>query len=257
MREPGAWWARLPERRSVFAAVVSALAGLHMLTVTLAAVPTNSVSDALDGQLDYLTPFFGQNWRLFAPNPVDEDRNLLVQGAYVDGEGKLRVTPWIDWTTVELDVIEHRLVGGRAGYITTKFYGAVDEEFQELETPEQKTLSERSSPLAPPSWRTLRDSLARVGPDDDDLADYLRYDHAAARLATAVVDARWPSRDVTAVRYALREHGVVPYDARHGSAAERQAARPAPTMRVSGWRVPSNGPEAERDEIARFDRRHG
>lgn len=256
MREPLALRARLPERRSVFAVVVSALAGLHMLAVTLAAVPTNSVSVAFDAQLDYLTPYFGQNWRLFAPNPIDEDRSLLVQGAYVDGEGKLRATPWIDWTTVELDVIEHRLVGGRAGYITTKFYGALDEEFRELETPEQKTVSERSSPHAPPSWSTLRDSLARVGPDDDDLADYLRYDRAATRLATAVVDARWPSHDVTAVRYALREHGVVPYDARHGSAAERQAVRPAPTMRVSGWRAPTHGPDAERDGIARFDRRH-
>ena len=120
------------ETRSVFAAVASLFVGLHMLAVTLASLPTNPVKDAFDSQLDYLTPFFERNWRLFAPNPIDEDMSLLVQGAYVDGDGNLRTTPWVNWTRVEQDVIEHRLIGGRAGYITTKFYGGLDDEFQEI-----------------------------------------------------------------------------------------------------------------------------
>ena len=244
------------ESRSAFAAVASTLVGLHMLAVTLAAVPPNPVSNAVDAQLDYLTPFFGQSWRLFAPDPIDEDMSLLVQGAYVDGDGNLRATPWVNWTRVEQDVIEHRLIGGRAGYITTKFYPRLDDEFQELESPEQKAISARTSPLAPPSWDELRDYLARIGPDEDDLADYLRYDQAAIRLATDVVNARWPSRDVTAVRYALREQGVVPYDARHGTKAERQEARPPATVRIGGWRTPSYGTKAEGRGVADFDRRH-
>jgi integrase len=166
------------------------------------------------------------------------------------------MTPWVSWTKVEQDVIEHRLVGGRAGYITTKFYGPLDEEFRELESDEQKTLSARTSPLSPPSWIALRDYLARIGPDEDDLADYLRFDRAATRLATSVVAAR-TSHKLTAVRYALREHGVTPYDARHGDKAERQAARPEPETRVGGWRTPTYGPAAERRGVADFDRRHG
>ena len=244
------------DSRSVFAAVASTLVGLHMLAVTLAAVPTNPVSDAVDPQLDYLRPFFGQSWRLFAPNPVDEDKVLLVQGAYVDKDGRLRATSWVNWTSVEQDVIEHRLIGGRAGYITTKFYGALDEEFQELESPQQKELSARTNPLDPLSWDALREYLASIGPDEDDLADYLRYDRAAARLATNVVASRWPSHDITAVRYALREQGVVPYEDRHRDSAERAAARPAPTMRIGGWRIPTYGPKAEGRGVADFDRRH-
>ena len=244
------------DSRSVFAAVASTLVGLHMLAVTLAAIPTNPVSDAFDAQLDYLRPFFGQSWRLFAPNPVDEDKTLLVQGAYVDDDGTLHATPWVNWTSVEQDVIEHRLIGGRAGYITTKFYGALDEEFEELESLQQKTLSARTSPLDPPTWDELRDYLASVGPDEDDLADYLRYDRAAAQLATNVVASRWPSHDITAVRYALREQGVTPYDARHGTKAERQEARPAPTARIGGWRFPTYGPKAQGHGVADFDRRH-
>jgi len=226
-----------------------------MLAVTLAAVPTNPVSEAVAGQLDYLRPFFGQSWRLFAPNPIDEDKTLLVQGAYVDEAGELQTTQWINWTKVEQDVIEHRLVGGRAGYISTKFYPSLDEEFQELENPEQKVLSERTSPLDPPSWSALRNYLARIGPDEDDLADYLRFDRAAARLASDVVAARTPY-ELTAVRYALREHGVVPYDARHLDEAERQEARPKATQRIGGWRAPTYGPAAELRGVADFNRRH-
>jgi len=244
------------ESRSVFAGVAAAFVGLHMLAVTLAAIPTNPVSDALDPQLDYLRPFFTQNWRLFAPNPIDDDKSLLVQGAYLDDGGELRATPWINWTKVEQDVIEHRLIGGRAGYITTKIYDALDEEFHELESPEQKELSAQTSPLSPPSWDALEDYLARIGPDEDDLADYLRYDRAASQLATDVIAARWPSRDITAVRYALRKHGVTPYDARHESKAERQDARPAPTIRIGGWRIPTYAPKAEGRGVAEFDRRH-
>jgi hypothetical protein len=240
----------------VFAAVAATLVGLHMLAVTLAAIPTNPVSDAFDSQLNYLRPFFGQSWRLFAPNPVDEDKVLLVQGSYLDGDGNLKATPWVNWTSVEQDVIEHRLIGGRAGYITTKMYGALDEEFQELESAEQKELSARTSPLEPPTWDVLENYLADIGPDDDDLADYLRYDRAATRLATDVIAARFPSRDITAVRYALREQGVVPYDARHGTKSERQLARPAPTIRVGGWRFPTYGAKAEGRGVADFDRRH-
>ena len=225
-----------------------------MLAVTFAAVPTNPASDAVDAQLDYLNPFFGQNWRLFAPNPIDEDRNLLVQGAYVDGNGDVRTTPWVDWTSVEQDVIEHQLVGGRAGYITTKMFGALNKEFRELE-PSQQSLAEQSSALSPPSWDTLRTSLIRAGPDDE-VDSYLSYDRAVARLATSVIAAR-SSHDITAVRYALRKQDVVPYDARHGDTAERTAARLEPTMRVSGWRAPTVSSAAERQGVAEFDRRHG
>lgn len=244
-----------PEPRSVFAAVASTLVGLHMLAVTLAAVPTNPVSDALDPQLAYLSPFFGQSWRLFAPNPIDDDNTILVQGAYLDDDGTLRKTDWINWTEVEQDVIERRLIGGRAGYISTKFYPSLDEEFQELESQEQKTLSEKASAVDPPSWDELRDHLARVGPDDDDLADYLRFDRAAARLASDVVAAR-TSRELTAVRYALRKHGVTPYDSRQFDKADRERARPEATIRIGGWRPPTYGPAAELRGVADFDRRH-
>lgn len=227
-----------------------------MLAVTLAAVPANPVSDAFDSQLQYLSPFFGQSWRLFAPNPVDEDKTLLVQGVYVDDDGDLHRTRWINWTKVEQDVIEHRLVGGRAGYISTKFYGSLDEEFQELESPAQKALAERTSALDPPSWSALESALARVGPDDDDLADYLRFDRAATRLASDVVAAR-TTQQLTAVRYALREHGVTPYADRHLDQAAREKARPEPTMRIGGWRAPTFGPAAELRGVADFDRRHG
>jgi hypothetical protein len=244
------------ESRTIFAAVAATLVGLHMLAVTLAAVPPNPVSNVFEPQLGYLSPFFGENWRLFAPDPIDVDNTILVQGAYVGSDGSLRTTPWVNWTKVEQDVIRHRLIGGRAGYISTKIYPSLDQQFQQVENPDQKTLSARTSALAPPTWDVLRDYLARIGPDEDDLADYMRYDRAAARLATEVIASRYPTRKLTAVRYALRQHGVTPYEDRQGSNSEREAARPAPTMRIDGWRIPTYGPPAEVRAVADFDRRH-
>ena len=185
-----------------------------MLAVTLAAVPTNSVSEAFESQLGYLTPFFGQSWRLFAPNPIDEDRNLLVQGAYVGEDGEVRVTPWVDWTSVEQDVIEHRLVGGRAGYISTKIYGALNEEFQEME------------PARAIAGRAVQRSLAPVVGHAAGLPPSGRTRHRRRRRLSAL---RPCSRQVGHERsvgaVVARDHGRAVRAARAGRRAVRRSAR--------------------------------
>lgn len=245
-----------PSLRSAFIAVVVAIVGLHLVAVTLAALPPNRYSDAARGQTSYLDPYFTQNWRLFAPNPISEDRSLLFQAAYTDADGDVVRTEWVDWTAVELDLVRHRLIGGRAGYVTNKLVSPLQSRAAALDASQEVVVT--SSPQAdPPSWTELSDALEAAGASPTARLGFLRYERAATQLATDVLQARYPDVELTAVRYAIRRQGVTPYGARSGSAAERRAARPAAVRDVGGWRRPTPGSAAERASVRDFDRSHG
>ncbi len=243
--------------RVLFVAVLVLVVGAHLLLVTAAALPPNRYSEAVRPGTTYLSPFFTQNWRLFAPRPVSADRTLSFQGAYVV-DGELRTTEWVDWTDVELDLVRHQLVGGRAGYVTNKMYSPLSSRFGAL-SPEQQASVDVPEPGDAAAWpeleRDVLDASVDVGEEADALR-WLRYERAAVSLGTAVLGARFPDADVVALRYRTRSQNVTPYSARHGSAEEREAARPTARERMSGWRDPLKPDVAEQDAIDGFDRRH-
>lgn len=241
--------------RTLFVTVVVLITAFQLSVVTLAALPPNKYSDAVSPHVGYLTPFFTQNWRLFAPSPIAEDRTVLFQGSYLKADGSPAQTAWVDWTEVELDLVHHRVVGGRAGYITNKLFSPLDLRFRSL-TDAERAVAEGGSAAGPSSWAMLSSGMVAADKRPNTVAFFLRYERATVRLATDVLLARWPNRRFTAVRYAVRSQGVVPYAARSGSAAERKASRPAVSERRSGWRVPTPGSAKERRAIASFDRRH-
>ena len=244
-----------PSLRTCFIAVAVAIVGLHLASVTLAALPPNRYSDATRDQTAYLNPYFAQNWRLFAPNPISEDRSLLFQAAYIDEDGSPARTAWVDWTAVELDLVHHRLIGGRAGYVTNKLVTPLRSRLAALD--EKQRLVVTSAPQAdPPTWDELTSDLEDAATARVPLVGFVRYERVATQLGTDVLEARYPDLDLTAVRYSIRRQAVVPYAARGGSESEREAKRAAPSEEVGGWRVPTPGSGAERDAVRAFDRRH-
>lgn len=241
------WW------RLVVVGLVAVAAAGHLVVVTLAALPPNTYSDAARPASSYLGAYFAQNWRLFAPNPVSSDRSVRFQGAY-EQDGELVVTDWLDWTDVELDLVRHRLVGGRAGYVTNKLYGPLGSRYRPLDT-DQRAIADVAEPDGVVGWERLARQLREVSDDqlDDRQVDlYLVYDRATTRLATEALEARHPARRMVAVRYATRSQGVTPWASRGEDAEERERARPTPVQRINGWRAPLRGDEAEQAAVRDF-----
>lgn len=227
-----------------------------MVAVTLAALPPNRYSQAAAPLTTYLSPYFTQNWRLFAPHPISADRSIRVQGAWRDGTGKMHRTAWVNWTDVELDSIRHRIVGGRGGYITNKLYSPLARHRNELQR-DQRAEADGTRAGTPLSWHTLEFRLTSMSgkpANDADVFAFLRYDRAATALASSIISARWPERHVIAVRYRLVSRPVVPYDQRNAPQTSRQ--RPHSSDTTGGWR-PFHRPSGnEQEAIADFDRRH-
>ena len=241
--------------RTAFVAAACIVVSIQLVSVTLAALPPNRYSNPVRPHTTYLDPYFAQNWRLFAPNPVSQDRTMLFQGTYQDAEGRSRETAWLDWTAVELDLVHHRLIGGRAGYITNKMFASLGASAGRL-SGQQRTTSLSTDPDDPPSWPELQRQLLAVSDNPAAVNTYLRYERSTAQLATDALAARYPKRHFTAVRYALDRQAVVPYAYRNESKTKREAIRPAKAHQPSGWRAPTPGGAAERHVIADFYRRH-
>ncbi|MFF7385623.1 DUF5819 family protein [Streptomyces griseoluteus] len=92
-------------------AVVAAVAAVHLGMVFLSLAPANTVSKrhakAVEG---WVYPEFEQNWKLFAPNPLQQNVAVQVR-AQIRGEGgDLRTTGWTDLSAEDGAAIDGNLL---------------------------------------------------------------------------------------------------------------------------------------------------
>ncbi|MFC7217207.1 DUF5819 family protein [Streptomyces polyrhachis] len=92
---------------SVALAAVTLLTALHLGTLFLHIAPPNTVSKEHQGLIaDYVYPEFEQNWKLFAPNPLQTNIHVQVR-ARVNTGGELTDTEWIDLSAQDGAAIRH------------------------------------------------------------------------------------------------------------------------------------------------------
>lgn len=69
----------------------------HFGVIFLYLSPDNPVRTKYWDWIDsYMTPFFNQNWNLFAPNPVNRHENLQIRFQYMDENGRTQKTSWME-----------------------------------------------------------------------------------------------------------------------------------------------------------------
>ncbi|MEU3744989.1 MULTISPECIES: DUF5819 family protein [Streptomyces] len=96
----------------VVAAVALAVAGVfvcvHLSMVFLHVAPSNTLTkrhgQAVD---DWIYPEFEQNWKLFAPNPLQQNVSVEVRAEIVTAGDGRRTTDWIDLTAQDTAAIRH------------------------------------------------------------------------------------------------------------------------------------------------------
>lgn len=100
---PRPWWSRALLGVSVLG--ISALALYHLGITFLTNSPTNTVSTKFATPISkWVYPWFEQNWRLFAPNPMSQ--NFTVE-ARVSTDCYSSVTPWYNLSQMDYDTIAH------------------------------------------------------------------------------------------------------------------------------------------------------
>ncbi|MEV0090350.1 DUF5819 family protein [Streptomyces sp. NPDC050738] len=93
-------------------ACIVVLAAVHLAMVFLAVAPSNTVSKAHGAEIDdWVLPEFERNWKLFAPNPLQQ--NIAVQARAEiqakDGSGRA-TTGWVDLSAKDAAAIRHNIL---------------------------------------------------------------------------------------------------------------------------------------------------
>lgn len=82
----------------------------HVLMVFLYVAPPNSISKAYSEQVNaWVRPVFEQNWRLFAPNPQSDNRQISARISQTAPDGTAQVSGWIDLSAGDDSAIKHNV----------------------------------------------------------------------------------------------------------------------------------------------------
>lgn len=100
----------LPSRVAVAlgVATVAVMVAVHLLAVFLHIAPENTVTRQ-HGDLvaEYIYPEFEQNWKLFAPNPVQQNTHVWARADVRKDNGSTETTGWVDLTAMDIALIRH------------------------------------------------------------------------------------------------------------------------------------------------------
>jgi len=102
----------LPARAvvSIAVAVVTVAVAVHLAMVFLHVAPANTLTkqhgQAVD---DYVYPEFEQNWKLFAPNPLQQNIAVHARALVAKDDGGTETTGWVDLSAMDGKAIEHNI----------------------------------------------------------------------------------------------------------------------------------------------------
>ncbi|MGW0563498.1 DUF5819 family protein [Streptomyces sp. NPDC003016] len=92
-------------------AVVGVVACVHLGMVFLHVAPSNTLTkqngEAVD---DWVYPEFEQNWKLFAPNPLQQNISVQVRAQVRTADGRWKTSDWIDLTARDGEAIRGNLL---------------------------------------------------------------------------------------------------------------------------------------------------
>lgn len=92
-------------------AVVGLAACAHLALVFLHVAPSNTLSKQHAGTIDaWVYPEFEQNWKLFAPNPLQQNIAVEVRAEVRTAAGELTTTGWRDLSAEDAAAIRHSLL---------------------------------------------------------------------------------------------------------------------------------------------------
>jgi hypothetical protein len=91
-------------------AVCLAVTLVHVVLVFLYAAPPNAISQAYNEQVNaWVRPMFEQNWRLFAPNPQSDNRQISARVRQKAPDGTAQVSDWFDLTAMDDAAVKHNV----------------------------------------------------------------------------------------------------------------------------------------------------
>ncbi|QTV80237.1 DUF5819 family protein [Microbacterium sp. NIBRBAC000506063] len=223
--------------------IVLALAATHMFFTAVVNVPYSQVKyGPLPGAAAdaYVRPYFVQNYRIFAPNPASEDRELWVR-AWVEAEDGTRTeTEWINATAVELTDTYRKVLRKQLTIVGAEAYMAA---YRGLNAQQTEIVTGGNF-----HREGDRERLVAALSEHGSAGAYMRASDYVTAYATQVAHALYGEEyEILAVQSRIVYEPVVRWRDRHDADAEP----PPPTQTRAGWREPLEYDGQDQEEFAR------
>ncbi|MFB7662757.1 DUF5819 family protein [Kitasatospora sp. NPDC056138] len=90
------------------AALLLGGSGVFLAALFLQSAPSNVLSQRYQAQLnDIVYPEFEQNWKLFAPNPLQQNISVDARVQTISDGGRVHTRDWVGLTAQDIAVIRH------------------------------------------------------------------------------------------------------------------------------------------------------
>jgi len=219
------------------AALIACALAFHFVMTFLHVAPVNPIALRAAPLVEsYTTPFFRQNWQLFAPDPVSADSGMLVRARLRDAGGAPRQTGYLDVTTPRIRRNQRRpWWPSKTAHLTTStlhvlfFVDPLADRARQQQLDERATT--RSSRKSRPSEGTLPDPqpIEAATPDERLVRD--RGLRVVQALASAAAREQWGDR-VEAVQVRIVRHRFPRFSQRSSRAVGDITSTDLPWMKV-------------------------
>lgn len=206
------------------------LAAWHIFASFLWIAPPSPLRQVVPGTAltNYMIPFFGQSWSVFAPEPINGDYTLLVR-AKVDKDGKQETTDWVNATKVEISMIHYNLFPPRAGIQSTELASEFKGNWDAL-TADHKVIVKLGY-FNGTDWRNRLDAKLKSYPSANLVPAYMGSEYMITAYSTQVAKAVWGDK-VSQVQFQVYRQNVTPFENRNTPGQEPQPKQIADV----GWR---------------------
>lgn len=193
---------------------IVSLVALHTVLLALWLSPANPARDSIGPSVlgSYVEPYFEQSWDGLDPRAqyVDESFRIRANVATAGGK-KMRVTPWLDLTTVENGSLRHELDQARVHLIARRLATNLNAAMYAMAPAQRKLVTTNyiTTPIA-----TLRQRLLAAGSDRAAVQMYMAYDQMATQFASMYARAKWGDDTILEVQYLVGRRTVPDYSER-------------------------------------------
>lgn len=241
-RRPKAWV-------RIVALLATLFTAWHVFASFLWIAPySENAREVVPGDLltNYMIPFFGQSWSVFAPEPINGDYHFNVRAVIEDENGEESETGWVSATDVELSMIQYNLTPPRAGIQSSEVASSYKDAFDRMQDVDRTIIA---GDFAVDDWEVgLRAALEKQGDAaekaagdaapavdpavrEEQIDELLYEEHRSTAYATQVAKAIWGD-GVKRVQYRVSRQNIIPFEQRHNPDAQR----PEPMVVLPGWR---------------------
>ncbi len=186
-------------------------------------------------------PYFGQTWRVFAPNIMKVNRTFEIRSQWRDDDGELVTSGWVSITDIEQTGVGGNLVPSNIRKSSWNVSGTYLQRYNKLDAAQRERVRDTFIEPHDGGFRPIpvEDLIDDIGRDEADVVLYLRMDYMLMRYATYYATAGFGTNIERVQWRIIRER---PNDFTHRFDDEPQNS---PTITTFGWRQSNVGIEPE------------